>query len=521
MQDEHLTGREFELKFEVDDAQLRRLRSNRVLDKIFVGRASNKKLRSIYFDTADHSLRANGISLRVRQIGKDWVQTLKFDHQFKSGLSRPVEIEQTVPGASPEIARLKMSNLPENLRQLLKKSKLEPVFETVISRTARQLHTKDGSCVEIAFDSGAACVGDNSAPINEVELELKSGVPSAVFHVARTLIDTEAMRFADGTKAERGYRLANGERSKPMSPARHVLPRLKKKDSAEDVFRALLRACHEQISHNWKVLMVSSHPEGPHQFRVGLRRLRSVLDGFEELLDSKTLNSLQKDAGDLARLAGSLRDADVLVEETVVPVANANPDEPQLMALVTALQKERESVRMRVLGDLKDGRTETFLLKLAEILEGEHVFERKKSATLPSAKAVARTALKKSWRRVQQRGLRIAELKIEERHDMRKALKRFRYQFEAFAQLFPEQNPKRLQKKLKPLQESFGYLNDVAMAEQLRHMNYDESQDAAILAGASEFVLGWHAARAEQSWQNARTLWTSIDRAKRKWNAGD
>jgi|GEM_PF-5815041 len=120
MRDEYLAGREFELKFEVDDAQLRRLRSKRVLDQIAVGRASNKKLRSIYFDTADHSLRANGLSLRVRRVRNAWVQTLKFDHQFKSGLSQPVEIEQSIPGASPDIARLNVTNLPQSLSQILK-----------------------------------------------------------------------------------------------------------------------------------------------------------------------------------------------------------------------------------------------------------------------------------------------------------------------------------------------------------------------------------------------------------------
>ncbi len=510
--------REFELKFDASDAQLRRLRSKRVIKEINVGRASNKKLRSIYFDTQEHLLRANGVSLRVRLIGGTWVQTLKFDHQFKSGISKPIEIEHEVSNAKPDTSLLQAKDLPTDLWQVLKQADLKPVFETIISRTTRDLSIGDGSRVELAFDTGEACAGNVTVPINEIELELKSGTSAAVYQVAQKLIQSEPMRFSDCTKAERGYRAANGEAAELYMPAAHVLPRLSKKSSAEDVLRALLRACHAQISHNWRVMTLSAHPEGTHQFRIGLRRLRSILDGFGASIEERALAALQIDAKKLANLAGTLHDADVLIEDTVDPVAQANPGQPQLLALSSALRSEQEGACKRVLAELMDGRVEKFLLQLAEFQGGKQLLLSKNTKGTPSAKTIARAELSKSWRRVQRYGKRIKDLEIDERHAMRRALKKFRYQFEAFSPLFPRRNAKPLHNRLRTLQDTFGYLNDVAMAEQLLELEFGKANDERSLNGAAFFVLGWHAARAEESWKSAQERWIFLRQAKKAWN---
>ena len=80
-----------------------------------------------------------------------------------------------------------------------------------------------------------------------------------------------------------------------------------------------------------------------------------------------------------------------------------------------------------------------------------------------------RMALSKSDKKVAKHGKKIATSAPERRHEMRKALKNLRYTAEFFANLYDTaQSRRRSSKSLKRLQDIFGYVNDVAMAKELR-----------------------------------------------------
>jgi hypothetical protein len=68
-------------------------------------------------------------------------------------------------------------------------------------------------------------------------------------------------------------------------------------------------------------------------------------------------------------------------------------------------------------------------------------------------------------------GKRLEELSVPERHEMRKAMKKMRYGIEFFGSLYPKDAVKPFLKRMKKLQDIFGYLNDVAMAETLPEMS--------------------------------------------------
>ncbi|GAM62621.1 adenylate cyclase [Vibrio ishigakensis] len=68
----------------------------------------------------------------------------------------------------------------------------------------------DGSQVEVVFDQGEVVAGENTTPICEVELELKSGQTDALFTLARQLSEEGGVRLGNLSKAARGYRLAQG-----------------------------------------------------------------------------------------------------------------------------------------------------------------------------------------------------------------------------------------------------------------------------------------------------------------------
>src|SRR5262249_1359883 len=95
-----VSGRELELKLELTPEGLRRVGHHPALNDLTVGKPVTRTLRSIYFDTPDHRLRAQGISLRLRAIGDQWVQTIKGGQGnrtgVKHGVSNPDEVEVVV-----------------------------------------------------------------------------------------------------------------------------------------------------------------------------------------------------------------------------------------------------------------------------------------------------------------------------------------------------------------------------------------------------------------------------------------
>jgi inorganic triphosphatase YgiF len=136
-------------------------------------------------------------------------------------------------------------------------------------------------------------------------------------------------------------------------------------------------------------------------------------------------------------------------------------------------------------------------------------------AAAPSAEALLRPLalrrLKRWHQRAAQQAARYTELSDEERHDLRKRLKRVRDGLDALAALLP---PKRLRRQLtalKAAQDALGRLNDEAVAAQIAR------QQAEAGHGPAWFIVGWlagrhaatvqAAAQALADWRQAPTAW--------------
>jgi triphosphatase len=75
---------------------------------------------------------------------------------------------------------------------------------------------------------------------------------------------------------------------------------------------------------------------------------------------------------------------------------------------------------------------------------------------------------------------------------VRKQLKRLRYTAEFFLPLFDGDDAGRFVKRLKRMLDTFGYLNDVAMAEMLTDICRAEGSADTDRDSAAGYVLGWH-----------------------------
>ena len=287
-------------------------------------------------------------------------KTVKTDTEVRAGLSHPVEIEGEVHGIEPELWSVRDRAMRKQIKRALDGAALAPVFETVVRRTTRRLRVDENGEVELALDEGVVRSPAGSSDIREAELELKSGTVGSLLTVAEALFADEPIRLAEKSKAERGYELALGRPAESPKPLLATQPNLEKTQSCADALGAILSTVADQVLHNWQVVAETDDPEGAHQLRIGLRRLRSALRVFRSVADGPRLRELNAKAGEVAGVVGDLRDADVLIDEVVAALMVSNCRDLDFSRLSEVLASERNTKRAQVKAALRSSRWSCF-----------------------------------------------------------------------------------------------------------------------------------------------------------------
>ena len=509
-----VSNTEFELKLELTPQQLQRVGGNPALEHLTVGKPTTRTLRSVYFDTPDHRLRAQGISLRVRSIGDTWVQTIKSGGRgVRNGVSNPDEDETVIGNAEPDLSQIADSRIRRAIRKAVSTSTLEPQFETVVTRTTHRLHSDKGD-LELALDEGIVRAGKAEDTLCEAELELKAGSPECLLEAAAVLFSQENVRLAEASKAERGYNLVLGRQNRNADPVKARIPQLTGDETCATALGQFAEAATEQIIANRRALLETDDPEAAHQLRIGLRRLRSALRAFRPVSFPTATRDLEQHAKALGQHVGELRNADVFIESILAPVAGSMKRAPGFDELKGALNAHRTAMHEQARTSLEGEQWSKLQLYLA--LWPRTVAE--DSALAKPVRAFAAKALDKGWKKIAKQGKALDDLTLEARHDMRKALKGFRYTAEFFGSLYARGKVEKFVKELKRLQDVFGYVNDVATAAELNQICHNRCSESREAQRAAGYVLGWHTAQAEHAWKSATKEWKRLAKQKRFWD---
>jgi inorganic triphosphatase YgiF len=511
-----VSGKELELKLELTPEELQRIGAHPALEDLTVGKPVTRILRSIYFDTPDHRLRAHGISLRVRAIGDQWVQTVKGGMGgkggVKNGVSNPDELEAVVTKPEPDLAAIDDLKVRRTIERVARRSALEPQFETIVTRTTRQLHSEKGE-LELALDEGVVRAGGAENRLCEAELELKAGSPECLLETATALFSSEPIRLADSTKADRGYELVLGRSDRSLAPLKAHNPVLTGAETCGEALVAFVASAAEQIVANRAAVLETDDPEAVHQLRVGLRRLRSALRAFRPIEACAATRELAQHARALGQGIGDLRNADIFIEEIHTPVAATCAGVSGFAELREALVAHRAAMRVKARAAL--GSEQWSKLQLYLALWPQTVKDN--PALAAPVRAFADEALTRSWKKIARRGARLEALSLEERHEMRKALKGFRYAVEFFGSLYDDRKVDRFVKDLKRLQDVFGYINDVATAQALNAISDERCTASPAAQRAAGYVLGWHQVTAEHAWAGVADVWDRLAHRPRFW----
>src|SRR5689334_11801249 len=185
--------------------------------------AKQRHEMTTYYDTPGLELLQRGAALRVRQTGGRRIQTLKAQDRGNRVAAARGEWEWEVDADSPDLARLAETPYAELARTI--DGQLQPVFSTDIHRTIRLLHPGNGLTIEAALDNGRVVAGNHSAPVSELELELKGGSDlGALYRFALDLHQAVPLSIAGESKAARGYRLRTGRPAQSRKAGKLDLP---------------------------------------------------------------------------------------------------------------------------------------------------------------------------------------------------------------------------------------------------------------------------------------------------------
>ncbi len=569
---------ETELKFRIPAARLAAVRR-----AVATRTAVVEPLAAVYFDTPDERLAQARIALRLRHEAGGWVQTLKAE-----GTLALQRLEHNVPlvaaglggpGATPTRPRLDLQRhagseagavlakvLSRGLGQAPRAAPLPlPAGELLVARYATEVRRTrrvlrfEGARIELALDEGRITAGEADCAVCEIEFELLSGPPQALLHLAARWAARFGLVLDVRSKSERGHRLALGQRSSPPTRARPL--RLSRRAAPSTALAAMLGNALGQVLANASPLAELAEsaglpglaglagltapstaaraveppsgaapdpqpdPELLHQLRVGLRRLRTVLQVFAPLLPT-SVTDLAPALVDLFAQLGAARDRDAMAESLwpalraagapwvgspatpalagpdPLPVLLASPAVQQLWLalLATALAAPLATPLAAESAPTTPADTvgHAAMQAAASAVTATPAATPAKAAAKAPAKAPAEApaSLRKAFsaplrhllRQVQRDAARFERLDDAQRHRLRRRIKRLRYATELTLALWPARPAARLLRRLAQVQTPLGNLNDCVVAQA-------HCRDLASHTPQAWFAVGWLSAR--------------------------
>jgi len=509
--------KELEVKLDVAPDSLR------VLKNIPLLRAQNgaPKRRvevSVYFDTDDHKLRKKGVMLRVRRAGGRYIQTIK-----ANGHSAPLERDEweaKIAGREPDLSLAEGTALEPLITKKFRRQ-LKPLFETRVRRTVYPIGYDNNAIATLAVDQGTIDTGMRSIPLCEIELELERGTATQLFEVAGELAEALSARIALKSKSERGYEIIDNKQELPAKAARIHLSAAA---ATRDAFKIIGRTCLKQVIDNEPAL-IKGDPEGVHQMRVGLRRLRAAMSLFAAFLHDPQTVTIKAELKWLAGELGPAREFEVLVQR-VAPMKRRSRRWRGMPSLSHEIAGQRDAALKRAQDAVKSDRFRLLTFDLTAWLQtGQWTNPQddlvRSRGELPIA-VYAAEQLTRRWRKVRKKGKALAKLDARRRHKVRIQTKKLRYAAEFFASLFSDKRlvkrRKRFLAALERLQDGLGDLNDIAVHEKhIAAMGVHRRRSNPSRAFAAGLLTGREDARIEVAIMAANEAYSDLTKIKRFW----
>jgi inorganic triphosphatase YgiF len=330
-----LSSAETELKLALSPSIAESVLALPVLTRNRAGKAKSRRVVTTYFETPENDLARRGLTLRVRRADDKRIQTVKSVGDSAVAKSRG-EWEWPVKRAKPDLGLLKEAPIAHLLAEV-SEDRLTPAVVTDVVRTTQNLQL-EGDVVEAALDVGSVVAGKATQDIRELEFELRQGTPASLYRLALELNSAVPFDIEVESKAARGFRLKGGLPPQASKPSKMLL---KSDNSAIEALRTIIEETLGHLLANQSAALAGD-PEGVHQVRIGIRRVRSVLRLFSPDLEAHAMRLFEDELRNAGRTIGEARDWDVFCDE-ILPQVSETAEAQELVGMMKAPAEVRRA----------------------------------------------------------------------------------------------------------------------------------------------------------------------------------
>ena len=504
---------EIELKFSVESKHIQLLR--RYLARRFNGnKPTNRKLVTIYYDTPNLALLNTGISLRIRRISGDWIQSIKAAGSAIAGLHQRMEWEANIKSDQPDFSKILDAELAKVFSNLDIRNTIKPIFKTVILRSEYQIILENGDHIELAIDKGHLVVNEVQEPISEIELELKNGHVGKLFNLALEIQNVIPIKLDNHSKAAHGY--CHFHTCHPKVQYAHP-PILNKQLNSFDAFKQIVWECIHHLQGNQDIVLQHADAEGVHQMRVAIRRLRSAFAVFKVIISDKEVVSILAELKWLANILGKARDLDVLMLETIPNISTYSNHAEIIKNLHDSARIFHTKAYDEVHKALTSQRYERLILKLSAWLENAQWHQTTSKSKHAKIIELATNTLSKHHQQLLKSGRELSHMQPKDRHAVRIYAKKLRYTTEYFSTLFNKKKSKSFINHLSKLQDTLGMLNDINNTELLVRQLIKSQRDQNLKKSVLKIFEEWSTDNTKHQLKKIKSIWRKFSNQKPFW----
>ncbi len=352
---------------------------------------------------------------------------------------------------------------------------------TIISRltTLAALDREEKTTARVVVDA-STLHGGAELPVR-LELHELRGYAREADRLLKRLTDRHVLAPGDATAAAEARRLSGAP---PFLRSKLRLS-LDPTGSAAQAWRTVLQELTFTMTANFSGTIADTDSEFLHDFRVAVRRTRSVLQEGRKVLPPDSRQQFREGFKWLGDITTPQRDADVHLLDFPGLVATLPTDRAEALEPLRDLLVEHQAAcHEQLVTDLRSLRRAQLGRDWAEFITGTEAWPADDGGepgsdapdALRPAIVVAATRIHKAHQRLVSDGRTIDDSSpAVALHDLRKDAKRLRYLLECFGSLFPAADIATAVKPLKALQDTLGTFQDTevqahaleAMAEQL------------------------------------------------------
>ena len=198
-----------------------------------------------------------------------------------------------------------------------------------------------------------------------------------------------------------------------------------------------------------------------HDYRIAVRRTRSLLGQMKKIIPPDKLQAFNDGYAWLSKLTGPARDYDVmLLEFTDYQAMLPNHDPVDFEALHDYLQQQQQQAYSRLCKALQSNRYAELKQNWRDFIKSDEFVSGK--ASQQSIGKFSNKRILRVYKTVLSEGTDIGPASpVDDFHKLRKSCKKLRYLLEMFRGLYPTSKIKVLIKELKNIQDDLGELQDL------------------------------------------------------------